>query len=206
MTYWARAAATVVLARPSKRPRHDVWCARIVLHASSLLLSRPATQSQRGGMWQRQRKEKSGRLKAAGKVKSAGGFICLPVGLIQWPGHWRLLTTLPIRVRPVWVRMAAAARGTHQESQFAAVNQYFPPSRCGLFRWQELRNGRALARCAGAAFFSHRPQSETDSRQLVPRLYWLKTMSVAIKHCSNYLPFTLWSVKFVFHLTYFHPL
>lgn len=32
-----------------------------------------------------------------------------------------------------------------------AVNQYFPPSLAGLFRWQEFKNGQALARCAGAA-------------------------------------------------------
>lgn len=40
----------MVLAWPSKRPRHDVWCAGIVLHASSLLLSRPAAHSEHGGM------------------------------------------------------------------------------------------------------------------------------------------------------------
>lgn len=69
----------------------------------------------------------------------------------------------------------------------AALNQYFPPSRTGLFHWQEFKNGQALIekkekmlkRIDGRdpSHFSNSPQSETDFRQLVwtnLQVYWLK--------------------------------
>lgn len=48
----------------------------------------------------------------------------------------------------------SSQRGGMQDASrltVVAENQYFPPSHAGLFRWQEIKNGQALARCAGAA-------------------------------------------------------
>lgn len=59
----------------------------------------------------------------------------------------------------------------------AALNQYFPPSRTGLFHWQEFKNGQALIERRekmlewidgrDPSHFSNSPQSETDFWQLV---------------------------------------
>lgn len=46
----------VVLARPCKRPWYDVWCAGIVLRASSLLVSRPSAHGEHAGMCEREKR------------------------------------------------------------------------------------------------------------------------------------------------------
>lgn len=58
---------------------------------------------------------------------------------------------LPVHM---WGPPRARERGGTQDTSglaVVAVNQYFPPSHAGLFRWLGFKNGRALARCAGAA-------------------------------------------------------
>lgn len=72
-----------------------------------------------------------------------------------------------------------------------AVNQYFPPSHAGLFRWQGFKNGQALARCAGAADGSN-PQHFFQSAAIrnrfpaiSPEALLTETTAMAIKSCNN---------------------
>lgn len=180
----------VVLARPSKRPRHDVWCAGIVLHASSLLLSRPAAHSEHGGMCRpseraRERKEKDdGKSGRQSKVSwRLYLFVCQRVA---GPGHWRLHTMLSIHIWPLWVCSAAACRTHHGSQLWLWINIFLhllPDCSAGRSSRMDKRSLDALEPRTGGtrSIFSDRPQSETDSQQLVSRLYWLKTTAMAIK-------------------------
>lgn len=188
LTDWARAAAVVILARPSKRPRHDVWCAGIVLHASSLL-SRPAAQSQRGGMCRPRERGAEKRIewpvKAAGNLKSADEFICLRVACYLDTGSYS-------RRSPFASGLCGLARRRHTghirtHSLWLWVNIFLhlmPDCSAGRSSGMDERELGVLELPTGAtrSIFSDRPQSGTDFGQLVPWLYWLKTTPIAIKN------------------------
>lgn len=151
----------VVLARPSKRPRHDVWCAGIVLHASSLLLSRPAAHSEHGGMCrpsERASEKKRTTVKAAGKAKSADGFICLCVSVLQGQDTGGYTRCSPFTSGPC--EFAARRHAGHITAHSCGCESIFSSISCrivplaGVQEWTSARSMRwSRGREGPAAFF-----------------------------------------------------
>lgn len=152
----------MVLARPSKRPRHDVWCAGIVLHASSLLLSRPpahgrARRNVPSGRVRERGKERT-TAKAAGKAKSADGFICLCVSVLRGrdTGGYTRCSPCTSGRRELAARRLAGRITTHscgRESIFSSIPRRIVPL-AGVQEWTGARSMRwSRGREGPAAFF-----------------------------------------------------
>lgn len=114
-------------------------------------------------------------------------FVCQRVA---GPGHWRLHTMLPILIWPLWVCSAAACRTHHGSQLWLWINIFLhlmPDCSAGRSSRMDKRSLDALEPRTGGtrSIFSDRPQSETDSQQLVSGLYWPKNNSDGDKNCGN---------------------